>query len=334
MALLGATSGLARDDDRRDAAASRSADTLTASFFGTSTILLDDGADRIMIDAFFSRPPGRKLVGTIRPSEKRIESALNRAGIGWLSAIFPAHAHYDHVMDAPTVAKWTGAYLVGSESTANVARGEDFDERRLRIVSDGARCRFGAFVVTMYETPHGPTPLRTGQFIEEPLRRPAGLRDYKDGENFSFLVEHPQARILIVPSGKLDPATFKGVRADAVFLGIAQLGNGKRSTARAYWREAVADREARLVVPIHWDNLLRPLRQELTPVPAPFDRFGQAMKWLEEFAGDDAAGHAVELVRLRAFERIDLAARVGPADPPPQYDAAPREKRCSGGRRF
>ena len=341
MALLGSTPGLARDDDRRDSADSRSAGALTATFFGTSTILLDDGADRIMIDAFFSRPPGRKLAatippldGAIRPSEKRIKYALDRARIGWLSAIFPAHAHYDHVMDAPTVAKWTGAYLVGSSSTANVARGEDFDERRLLVVSDGARCRFGDFVVTMYETPHGRTPLPVGEYLDAPLRHPAGVLDYKDGGNFSFLVEHPKARILIVPSGKLRSGTFKGVSADVVFLGIAQLGNGERSTAKAYWDEAVAGREARLVVPIHWDNLLRPLSKRLKPVPWPADRFDQAMKWLGEFAGDDSAGREVELVQLRAFERIDLAAGLEPAASPQSAATGPPDKHCSGGTRF
>jgi hypothetical protein len=39
-------------------------------------------------------------------------------------------------MDAPEVAKRTGAMLLGSESTANIGRGWGLPEEQIRVVSD------------------------------------------------------------------------------------------------------------------------------------------------------------------------------------------------------
>lgn len=305
-----------------------------------------------MIDGFFSRPHldgmgfGRRLgLRPIKPNKARIEYALRRGGIDRLDAIFVTHAHYDHAMDAPTVATLMKAHLIGSPSTRNVAYGEGFDKTLLHTVKPGATCRFGDFLVTMYKTPHGPTPLDIGGEITGPLEHPATVWDYKEGGNFSFHIEHPHGNILIIPSGKLEGGEFEGVAAEAVFLGVAQFtrrwdklpGPRPDDEAQRYWDQAVVQPRARVVIPIHWDKLLRPLSQPLRPFRTPVDHFDRTMSWLTHLAGT-LEPKGVRFILPQAFDRIDLAAEIG--TPPSRLGTrapAPDDKTCkpemkSGGR--
>jgi L-ascorbate metabolism protein UlaG (beta-lactamase superfamily) len=132
---------------------------LQAKFLGVTTILLDDGETAIMTDGFFSRPGLQEALFKIAPNEARIEDALQRAGVARLAAVMTAHSHHDHAMDAPIVATRTGAVLIGSESTANIARGLNFPEDRLRLIRGGETFTFGRFSVTAIKSPHTPKGL-------------------------------------------------------------------------------------------------------------------------------------------------------------------------------
>src|SRR5688572_6941658 len=97
------------------AARQRDGTSLTATLFGVSTILLDDGKTRLLIDGFFSRPSLLSLgLGRLRPNRRRIARALSFGGAANVAGVFVSHSHYDHAMDAPTVASITGATVYGS----------------------------------------------------------------------------------------------------------------------------------------------------------------------------------------------------------------------------
>src|SRR5262245_11994934 len=67
---------------------------LTATWFGTTAVLLSDGEYAIMIDPFFTRPPGLVnllLNRPIAPDEKRIAVELKRAGVLTLEAVLVSH---------------------------------------------------------------------------------------------------------------------------------------------------------------------------------------------------------------------------------------------------
>lgn len=88
--------------------------SLKVTFLGLSTVLLDDGETALMTDGFFSRPGKlQTFLGRVEPDLQAITQGLQRAGIpggvGKLAAVIPVHSHYDHVMDAPEVARRTGA---------------------------------------------------------------------------------------------------------------------------------------------------------------------------------------------------------------------------------
>lgn len=202
-------------------------------------------------------------------------------------------------MDAATVAARTGATVIGSESTENIVCGARLSKARIEIASDGKVFSFGHFTITTFETPHSPKPFFPGTIVK-PLRMPARLSRFREGGNFSFLIEHECRRILVVPSCNFTCGKFANVRADTVFLSIGMLGRQDDTFAGNYWQEVVRASHARLVIPIHWDNFTRSLDEPLRPMPRPFDDVCRSMRLLAKFAERDA----VELRIPESFEPI------------------------------
>jgi L-ascorbate metabolism protein UlaG (beta-lactamase superfamily) len=288
-----------------DTAPSPPEDQMTVRFMGTSTVSFDDGVTRILIDGFFSRPSIGDALG-LSPNDARIEHALREARLADLAAIFVAHSHYDHAMDSARVARRTGAVVVGSSSTAWIARGDDLAEHRIRIIErDGPTFAFGQFTVTPIVSPHT-NPVRLKGEITRPVRPPASIFQYREGGSYSFLVRHGDCRILVVPSTSYTDGIFEGVQAQTVFLGMAELAD--QGFAAKYWERAVRNTGARLVIPVHWDDFTRPLDEALRPFYRPLDSFVANMRVLTGLAEADRG--KVELRLPVAFKPITL-----PRDP-------------------
>jgi L-ascorbate metabolism protein UlaG (beta-lactamase superfamily) len=293
-----------------------------ATFLGTTTILFDDGATQLLVDGFFSRPNALSVaLGRIQPDAERIRDGRTRGGVGRPAAVLVAHAHFDHAMDAADILAGTNDLLIGSASAANVARGRDLPERQIRVVKGGERFQLGCFGVTVVPSPHS-YPVRYEGEIAAPLRPPAKAEDYKEGGNFSFLVEHRGRRLLIHPSANFKPGQFGERTADIVFLGIGGLGTKDEAFTRDYWTEVVANRKAAWVFPVHWDNFTRPLSQELRPVPWPLDNYRLTLQRLQAHANAPGGAKVATLPPLRA---VDL-----PLRPPAEGLCPPRSSSGRG----
>ena len=257
---------------------------LRATFFGTTTILITDGTNSIMIDGFFSRPSLFRLI-RVKPDIKRIDFALSNAPRN-IDAIFVAHSHYDHAMDSGLVAQRTGAVIYGSESTLNIARGQKTQPSQLHLLNETQPIPVGAFRVTAFETPHSPKAKYVGD-ICQPVKPPAKLSDYRMGENFSFFLEHPLGNVLIIPSATDMLGTLNKYQANVVFLGIGTLGKQSCEFTETYWKDAVVSTGAKLVLPIHWDNFTKSLNKPLVPFPFFIDNPGVAVDRLRFMAERD-----------------------------------------------
>jgi L-ascorbate metabolism protein UlaG (beta-lactamase superfamily) len=288
----------------------RGAAGLRVRFLGVSTLLFEDDDTALLIDGFFSRP-GKLAVfaGRIAPDRERIEQALARAGIERLAAVIVTHSHYDHAMDAPEVARRTGALVVGSNSTANIARGWGLPEDRIRVVRRGGEMDFGRFHVTLVRSHHAPTGVAGGE-IDAPLAPPARAGAYREGENYSVLIRHGAHSMLVQGSAGFAEGALRGRRADVVFLGIGALGNQETVYRQAYWRETVHTVGARRVIPIHWDDFTLPLDQPLVPLPGPVDDFDASLRFLLERSRQDG----IDLRFAPAWTAIDPFAGLSPAN--------------------
>ncbi|MCZ7429408.1 MBL fold metallo-hydrolase [Micromonospora sp. WMMA1949] len=250
-------------------------------FFGTSTVWLSDGTSEILIDGFLSRPSLLRVAfGRIAPDLGRITSALARAGLTRLDALFVAHSHYDHVMDAPEVVKHLGGRLFGSESTLNVGRGAGLGEESMTRIEDGDEYSVGAFTVRVLGGVHSPGNRFPGT-IAKPLVPPVRASRYRDGGCFSLLVTHPDGSLLIHPSANVVPHAFDGLDVDVLYLAIGALGTQSDRFRDDYWRHVVDATRPGLIVPIHWDDFFVSLDRGLRPLPRFFDRFAVARAFLD-----------------------------------------------------
>ena len=233
--------------------------------------------------------------------EIEIQREMFASTVAGADAVFVVHSHYDHAMDAPLVAQRTGAVLVGSESTANVARGVRFPEERVRLVRPGEPMRFGAFEVVCLESQHFPHGMAMGA-ITEPLVPPARATTYREGGSYSILVRHPLGTLLVQGSAGWKDGALAGEHADVVLLGVAGLATQDASYTEQYLREVADAAGATLVVPIHWDDFTRPLTEPLVPMPRMLDDLSVTLRRLITHF----RGRGVRIGFLPAFDPVPL----------------------------
>lgn len=257
-------------------------------FAGVSTLVFDDGETAIMTDGFFSRPGFRRLLGTIAPDEVAVDAALAALKVRRLAAVIPVHGHYDHAMDAPMVARKTGALLLGDESVLNVGRGAGLPASAMRQVRPGDTAEFGAWRIHFIAGRHAPTPFSSGDGGDhtlQPLKPPARATAWREGQTWSLLIEHRGGRSFLVQgSAGFVEGALRGRHADVVFLGIGALGKQGTAYRAALWREVVVAVGARRVVAVHWDDFTLGLDRPLQPMPYLADDFAASMDDLRRFA--------------------------------------------------
>ena len=234
-------------------------DSIRVTWFGVTTLLIDDGTTQILIDGFFSRPSlvDLALERPIEPDIKAIRETLSRFSIDRLKAVIPVHSHFDHAMDSAEVAKQTGAILMGSKSTAFIAAGSELDPQQIEIVDEGITYDLGAFKVRFVESKHA--PLATNGPISgpvtAPLTLPAPYSAWKLGKAYSLIFDHPKARFLVQGSAGFIPGVLGDLTVDAVFLGTGGLSGLPSDYQDQYLDEFVHQRRAQTVFTIHHDNL-------------------------------------------------------------------------------
>ena len=246
-------------------------DGVTVTFLGVTTLVIRDGETTLMIDGFFSRPDlsGLKMLGDIAPDPELVAQGLALGGVETVAAITTVHSHYDHAMDTPVVAEQTGATVLGSSSTANIARGWGLPESQIRVVEPGDSASFGAFTMRWFESKHyplaAPFDAMLGTQIEAPLVPPASVVAWGEGRSDTIVIEHARGTVVVQGSAGFLPGALEGVDADVVMLGIGGLGGQSADYQNDYWRHIVTEVSPDRTYAIHWDGLGRPLSEPLAP---------------------------------------------------------------------
>lgn len=241
---------------------------LQIQFLGNTNILLDDGETRILTDGFFSRPSASRLVlGKVKPNEKRIQYCLEKAGITELDAVIPVHSHYDHAMDAPTVAKMTGATLIGSSSTLMIGQGAGLNPAQMKLAPLDSVLTIGKFKLRFVVSRHWEYPSAKqcarllDQEITAPLLAPASIYEFKEGISYTILVEHGTTSFAIHGSAGFKENSLIDCDVDIVFLSIAGLEAMDSVYNNAYQTHTIEALHPEVIVPIHWDDFTVPLRR-------------------------------------------------------------------------
>lgn len=245
---------------------------MKVTFFGTTTLLFDDGTDQILFDCHFTRPSLVKYIGGSEPTDTKLaDNLLELHKINRLKAIFVSHTHHDHVMDVPYVANKTGATVYGSSSAMNVCRGGNVAEEQLVEFHAEDEFKVGNYKIKVIKSLHSkPTILNNdlGQTIDKPLVQPSKLRDYKEGGSFDFYVEAHSKKYLIRPSFNYIEHQLDGYQCDVLFLGVAGLAKADEITEKHFFEETVEKTKPQLIIPLHWDNFFSRLDKPVVGMPS------------------------------------------------------------------
>jgi L-ascorbate metabolism protein UlaG (beta-lactamase superfamily) len=162
-------------------------------------------------------------------------------------------------MDVPAVIDQTRAIAYGSPNTCQLLAILGVPEEHLHEIKVGDQLTLGTFQVRIFSAEHGLVlgrPFATGSLASN-LRPPLRMRDYRMDACFSFLIEVDGLRFLDWSSEQVHSAP----PANVLFV--------KPQQEQAYYEALLGMVQPRVVIPIHWDNFMRPLSQPLRPMLKP-----------------------------------------------------------------
>ena len=222
-------------------------------WLGVAGIELRVGDEVLAIDPFLTRPRFWRMGwGRVEPEHALVAEKIERCRY-----VLVTHAHFDHVMDVPDVARNTGAMVLGSANTCRLLAACGVPERQVREVRAGERVELGGFQVDVLPAEHIKTPGFSPGPLSPHVRPPLRLRDYRMDTCFSFLVQVGGSRLLDWRSVRAEAAP----RAEVLFVGVEDSRERYEALLRAV--------QPRLVIPIHWDDMFRPLSEPLRPYFTP-----------------------------------------------------------------
>lgn len=270
-------------------------DSMSLTYLGVSGFLVRHGGAAVMTAPSFTH---RSLLRTMLPWPFRydpdtalIDRQLHGLPVQDVGCVLVGHAHYDHLVDVPYVARrWTpGAAILGSRTTAHTLAGDPRLRGRTRIVADSAASDSamggwiylpgGGLRILALESSHAPN-LGHYTFAEGHLERnrttlPRNARGWVEGEVYAYLIDviapdsTPRFRIYYQDAAadsqhvRLPPMASR----DAHRVDVAILCVGNYAGVPDNPQVILGTMRPRFVVLSHWEDFFRSPLEPLRVIP-------------------------------------------------------------------
>lgn len=234
---------------------------VTLTYLGNAGWQIEDGHTVIIVDPYVSQFHDKRTGNpntpddsdeVLVPDEAQIAAHIPRAGF-----VVVTHSHSDHMLDVPTVAKRTGAVIIGSQGSANIARAEGVTERQLIIVKGGDDLDFGRFSLQVIPSLHSQLFAKhynNSEFsgpVASDLKAPLHESAYHEGGTFAYLLRLAGHRILIMGSMNYIEREMIGLKPDIALVGS---GASRKEIYNYSSRLMKALDNPPIVLPTHWDS--------------------------------------------------------------------------------
>jgi L-ascorbate metabolism protein UlaG (beta-lactamase superfamily) len=223
---------------------------LSLTYLGVAGWRLESGENVLLVDPHFSRLD-------IQGKEPLVpdQGAIARYAPARADAILVGHSHHDHLLDVPDVARRTGATILGTASTLNVARAAGLPETRLIDLTGGGKSSTqGPWTIKAVRSLHSLTGAPSIPIPRE-ITLPMNADAYAEGGVLDYFVTGFGRTVVFISTANLIDAELAGNRAD-----VAIVATGLREKIPDYTCRTVrALGSPRLVIANHFDAWWRPL---------------------------------------------------------------------------
>lgn len=218
--------------------------SLSFRWLGVAGVELNAAGYKLAIDPFFTRP---SLSGLIKPVVSNTQLVAEK--LPDCDGVLVTHSHWDHLMDVPEVLRQSGAVAYGSANTCQLLRLLGISASQTKEIYVGENLSLGAFDVQVIQGQHSPIPFgrRFNGSLQPGLQPPLRLQDYRMDVCLGFCVQALGVRVLVC-AAQPQPAQ--------VLFTVAQ-------EPRDYYQRLFEGVHPHTIVPIHWDNFIRPLSKPL-----------------------------------------------------------------------
>lgn len=244
-------------------AAPLAAGELRLTYLGNAGWEITDGRRVVLVDPFLTQfarwQPGARPEGPDPDALYVPDTALINRHVSRADYVLITHGHSDHALDAGYIARRTGAVVIGSEGTANLARAHAVPENQLITVRGGEDYDFDDFSVRAVPSIHSALDdkryFSNGRGIAgtapRGLKAPLRRRDYQEGGSFAYLLRMAGHEVLIMGSMNFIEREMEGLRPDIALVGA----NSQRLEIYDYTRRLLrAIGYPALVIPSHADG--------------------------------------------------------------------------------
>lgn len=235
-------------------------DGLRLRFLGVSGYEVTDGTTTLLLDPTPTRPPPLALLtGPLEPDE-----ALGARKCPTADAILVNHTHFDHALDVPAIARRTGALVVGSQNTVNLALSRGVPKERTRVVKPGDAFEVGTFRVLVRRSRHTDIAGRAQPMggLLRPDAGPLWFWEYALDDTLAYRLEAAGTSVWFHPTSTFTQGEVEGPPADTLVVGVT----GEDQTAEKV-RGLLAEARPRRVLPTHYDNFFQPVEKGLAAMP-------------------------------------------------------------------
>jgi L-ascorbate metabolism protein UlaG (beta-lactamase superfamily) len=228
-------------------------DELGFRWLGVAGIELIADDQVLVVDPYVTRVPFWRLwFGRVQP-----DADLARVHVPRCQHLLVTHAHFDHLLDAPAVASYTGCRIYGSPNTCRLVAMLGVPAGQIVTLHQGEHLELGPFGVDVLSSEHRRAPGFGPGPISANLHPPLRARDLRMDEAYAFRIQAAGYSVLT------DPGVHPGTLPPSDVLLVNPFGTAP------YYQRLLAQVGPQLIIPCHWDDFWRPLTRPLRPILMP-----------------------------------------------------------------